>query len=360
LKILLDSDEVPDSAKDLILTYQEWSQYNTIRSRYIRQLEDYIGPDSRIHPTYSLTYTSSGRTGARNPSVQNFPKRFAAAKLIRQLMVAPPGWVLLETDHSMSELRWTAEVANDENMKQIFHQYGDIHLFTGANLAGHLCEVAEKQKMIDQIMFQYDLSNGDVKSIRQNAKAVNFGLIYRMSALGLKNYAYQGFGVKLTDKQSNQWRRDFFKLYPRVEPWHNEVIREMEETGSVVTIFGRKIPVPNIYSSDRKTAAEAERFGINTKIQGPSSDYTLLGGLNAIEDEKFDSETCRACMFIHDAVIWETRLENIDYNTAHIQYKMVDVETEKRFGFSLDIPFVVDGEYGFNLKDTEKYISQEA
>jgi len=157
LKVLLDSDKVPNKAKDLIHVYQEWSQYNTIRSRYIKQLEDCITPDGRLHPTYSLTYTSSGRTGARNPSIQNFPKRFEAAKLIRQLLVAEEKKVLLETDHSMSELRWTAEEANEENMKEIFRKGGDIHLFTGANLGGYTLNIADKKSMISELMEVYSL-----------------------------------------------------------------------------------------------------------------------------------------------------------------------------------------------------------
>jgi len=355
LKVLLDAEDVPQKAKDLIETYQDWSQYHTIKSRYIKQLEECIAPDSRIYPTYSLTYTSSGRTGARRPSVQNFPKRFEAAKLIRRLIKAPRGKVLMETDHSMSELRWFAEEASEEKMKEIFRKGGDIHMFTGANISEHPLNIASKEEMIKQLKEQFNLTDKEIKDVRQNAKAVNFGLIYLMSAMGLKNYAYQGFGVKLTDKQSEAWRREFFRLYPGASPYHDSVLREMEETGCIVTVFGRRIPVPNVYSDDRKTQAEAERFGVNAKIQGPSSDYTLLGGYNAIEQPDYKREECLACLFIHDALIWEVDLSLLDKYAKLITEAMVNVETKERFGFNLSIPFVANAEYGTNLAETEEY-----
>jgi DNA polymerase-1 len=129
----------------------------------------------------------------------------------------------------------------------------------------------------------------------------------------------------------------------------------MEEKGHIVTIFGRTIPVPNIYSTDKQKAAEAERFGINALIQDPSSDYTLLGGLNVIEAEDYVKEECRASMFIHDAIIWEVDLGYLDKYAKLITNKMVEVDTKDRFGFELTIPFVANAEYGFNLKDVKEY-----
>lgn len=354
-KVMLDDDRVPQKAKDLIEAFNDWSQFHTIKSRYIKQLEDCIAPDSRIYPTYSLTYTSSGRTGARKPSVQNFPKRFDAAKLIRRLIVAAPGKILMETDHSMSELRWFAEEADEKKMKEIFHKGGDIHMFTGANIAGKGLIIASKKEMVDYLTEQFNLTSKEIKEIRQNAKAVNFGLIYLMTAIGLKNYAYQGYGVKLTDRQSQEWRKGFFKLYPGASPWHDKTLREMEETGCITTIFGRKIPVPNIYSDERKVQAEAERFGVNAKIQGPSSDYTLLGGLNAIEDPDYKREECLAVLFIHDAIIWELDVELLEKYASLVTRDMENVETQKRFGFTASVPFVANAEYGVNLATTEEY-----
>lgn len=358
LKVLLDDSKVPNKAKQLIDAYQTWSSYHTLKSRYIKQIEDCVAMDGRIYPTYSLTYTSSGRTGARKPSVQNFPKRFEAAHLIRKLIIASPGKVLMETDHSMSELRWTAEIANEERMKEIFLKDGDIHLFTGAALAEYPLDIASKPEMVRQLIEKYDLEKGEVKPLRQNAKAVNFGLIYKMSAMGLRNYAYQGFGVKLTDRQSNEWRKEFFRLYPGITPWQDGALRMMEEKGQITTIFGRRIPVPNIYSDDKKTQAEAERFGVNALVQGPSSDYTLLGGLETTENEEYNRNECKAALFIHDAIVWEVDVDKVDKYAWMVKRGMEQVDTSK-FGFKLSIPFVANAEVGFSLADTEEYKFEE-
>lgn len=357
LKILLDSN-IPEKAKELIGVYQSWGEFYTLRSRYIKQIEDNIAPDGRMYPTYSLTYTSSGRTGARRPSVQNFPKRSKPSMLIRRLIVAPDGKKLLETDHSMSELRWTAEVANEPTMKKIFDSGGDIHLFTGADISGYPLTIGNKKEMVDQIL-SMGLNGDEIKNMRQGAKAVNFGLIYLMSAFGLKNYAYQGFGIKLSDHQSNQWRDGFFNLYPEIGPWHEKEIQEMEKKGSVTTIFGRRVPVPNIYSDDRKMQREAERFGVNVLIQGPSSDYTLMGGDNVIKSKDYDRNICRPVLFIHDSFVWEIDMDKLKEYGLRIIEKMTNIDTKSKFGLTLSVPFVAGAEEGYNLADMIEYNPEE-
>lgn len=351
LKILLDED-IPEAAKEIIQIYQDWGEYHTLKSRYISQIEDNLAPDDKLYPTYSLTYTSSGRTGARRPSVQNFPKRSASAKLIRRLIKARTGWKLIETDHSMSELRWTAEVANEKKMKEIFLKDGDIHLFTGANLAGHRLHIGTKEEMIHQLEVMG--VNGDgVKTMRQNAKAVNFGLIYLMSAYGLRSYAYQGFGVKLSDRESNEWRDEFFDLYPGISPWHNREIRNMEEKGSITTIFGRRIPVPNVYSYEVAAQREAQRFGVNALIQGPSSDYALMGGDKCLNTEQYDRSECPVRLFIHDSFVWEVREDVEEKYVNLLRENLVNIDTSK-FGVRLSIPFVANAEVGYNLAEMDE------
>jgi DNA polymerase-1 len=239
-------------------------------------------------------------------------------------------------------------------MKKIFHKEGDIHLFTGAGLSNYMLDIADKSSMVKQLIEQYNLLEKDIKPLRQNAKAVNFGLIYKMTATGLRNYAYQGFGVKLTDRQSNEWRREFFRLYPGITPWHDAALRSMEEKGQITTIFGRKIPVPNIYSDERKLQAEAERFGVNALVQGPSSDYTLLGGESTANDERYDRNECKAVLFIHDAIVWEVDIDKVDKYAWIVKENMEKVDTSK-FGFKLSIPFVANAEVGFSLAETEEY-----
>ena len=338
MKILLDRD-IPKQAKDLIKAYQQWAEYNTLLTRYIRQIEDWLGPDSRLYPSYSLTFTSSGRTGARQPSIQNFPKRSKAAKLIRRLLIAPPGKMLLEVDHSMSELRWIAHVANERTMKKIFSNGGDIHLTTGLEIGGYRGVEGIDEELLAEI--------------RRNAKAVNFGLCYGMSARGLKNYAYQSYDIVLTDQRSIDWRNTFFALYHDLPHWHEETKILIQQQGFVRTAFGRKIPIPNIYSDDRVAQAEAERFGINVIIQGPSSDYTLLGGHRVMKSDYYDRDKLSIAIFIHDAFVFEVDAGMIEEYFGLIKSQMENIDTSK-FKLELSVPFKAEGEFGLNLADMEK------
>ena len=231
-------------------------------------------------------------------------------------------------------------------------------MFTGADLSGYPLSIASKKEMIDQILAA-GVDGDQIKDMRQSAKAVNFGLIYLMSAFGLKNYAYQGFGIKLSDHQANLWRDGFFNLYPAIATWHEKEIQEMEKSGCVVTIFGRKVPIPNIYSDDRKIQKEAERFGVNVRIQGPSSDYTLMGGDNVIKDENYDRSICKPVLFIHDAFIWEIDMDKLKEYGAYIIDKMTNIDTQKKFGFTLSVPFVAEAEEGYNLADMIEYHPEE-
>jgi DNA polymerase-1 len=179
-----------------------------------------------------------------------------------------------------------------------------------------------------------------------------------MSAYGLRSYAYQGFGVKLSDAESNDWREEFFTLYPGIEPWHEREIRHMEEHGSITTVFGRRIPVPNVYSYEKVAQREAQRFGVNAKIQGPSSDYTLMGGDNVIKQNDYSREECIGCLFIHDAFVWEVREDLIDKYANLITKSLVNIDTSK-FNVQLSIPFVANAEVGDNLAEMEELDLEE-
>jgi len=243
-------------------------------------------------------------------------------------------------------------------MKQIFHHRGDIHLFTGADIAGYPLKISSKSEMVQQLI-DMGVSGDAIKQSRQNAKAVNFGLIYLMSSYGLRNYAYQGFGVKLSEREAANWREKFFELYPAIGPWHECELAEMEKKGSVVTIFGRSIPIPNIYSDEKKVQREAERFGINALIQGPSSDYTLMGGDKVIKRPDYNREECKPVLFIHDSIVWEVKIDKLSKWAKIIIEDMTSIDTQSKFGFTPSVPFVAEAEEGYNLADMIEYNPEE-
>jgi uracil-DNA glycosylase family 4 len=340
---LLDNDRTPEKAKELIHIYREWSDHSTLMTRYIKNIEACIGPDGRLHPSYSFKFTSSGRTGARNPSIQNFPKRGETAKLIRMLIIAPPGKILMEADHSMSELRWVAHVANERKMKEIFMASGDIHLTTGRE-AGDL---QDEQRFLQ-------LSPKEVKKIRQDAKAINFGFVYGMSAQGFKNYARSSYHMKLTDRQAQQYREKYFNLYRDLPYWHQDCEDTIRANGYIRALFGRKRILPNIYSPDRGSQAQAIRIGTNFIIQNPSSDATLMGGNNVMADSEFDANEASINIFIHDALIFEIDEDKVTKYAQIIKNGMEKIDTAT-YGFNLSVPLLVEAEIGNNLSEMNEY-----
>jgi DNA polymerase-1 len=333
---LLDMSWTPERAKELIHTYLEWSEYNTLRTRYIKNIEENIGPDGRLHPTYSFKFTSSGRTGARGPSIQNFPKRGEMAHLILSLIIAPPGKKLMAADHSMSELRWVAHVANERKMKQIFKDGGDIHLATGKRVS----RVSEEDFM--------KMAPKAIKKMRQGAKAVNFGFIYGMSANGFKTYARSSYGITLSDKNARKWRNRYFDYYVDLEPWHIKCKRDIEQHGYIRHLFGRKRSLPNVESPDRAVSSEAIRIGTNFIIQGPSSDCTLMGGQNVKASEDYCKDEASIVIFIHDSLIYEIDEDKEQKYAGTIKRGMEDVDTSP-YGFDLSVPLSIEIESGYDL-----------
>jgi DNA polymerase I-like protein with 3'-5' exonuclease and polymerase domains len=134
----------------------------------------------------------------------------------------------------------------------------------------------------------------------------------------------------------------------------------MEEKGCVTTILGRRIPIPNIYSDDKKVQREAERFGINSLIQGPSSDFTLMGGDKVIKSPDYNREECKPVLFIHDSIVWEVDEDKIHEYARMILHNMTNIETKSKFGFDLSVPFVAEAEEGYNLADMVEFNLEEA
>lgn len=336
-KELLDLD-IPRKAKELIRAHTKWGTYSDLLTRYIVNIESHMSPQNRIHPSYTSTATVSGRTGAKNPSIHNFPKRSEEAKLIRKLIIAPPGRKLLEADFSMAELRFIAHVANETTMKKIFKADGDIHLETGLNMSGK---------------DRNSLTSKELKKIRQSAKAINFGLPYGMSAFGLRNYAYHNYNIRLSSAKAVEWKDKFFARYRNLSEWHFDTKDRVKRDGYIRHVFGRKFHLPNIYSSHKATRAEAERLAINLQIQGPSSDYALMGGRAAINDEQFDKNEAFPIIFSHDAITFEVDEDKIQKYAQIIKTNLENIDISA-FGFKLTVPFKVNLEIGDNLAEMKK------
>jgi DNA polymerase I-like protein with 3'-5' exonuclease and polymerase domains/uracil-DNA glycosylase len=329
----------PRKAKKLVQLFIDWSERKQLIGNFLKNIELYCDKENKIHPSASITFTSSGRTGFRNPNLQNQPKRGNLTKLIRQLFIADEGCSLIENDYKASELAWVAQVSGDEKMTEIFVQNKDPHRIRGLRIRG----LPENYEFKDE---------KELKETRQHAKPLNFGLIYLMNWQGLKRYAKQEYGVILTDKKARVAFDEFFSDHRGIKHWHERELAFLRKYGYLRTIFGRKQNLPNVYSDDSGAAAAAERTGINSLIQGPSSDMTLLSGLRIIKDKRINKKEFKIVLFIHDALVWCCKEGKYDYYLPIVKEYMEHVPD---FGFKMNVPLSIEAEIGPNLAEMKKY-----
>jgi DNA polymerase-1 len=273
-------------------------------------------------------------------NLQNLPKRGSLAKIIRELFIPPQGYKLVHCDYNASELRWVAHVAKEKEMAKIFREGKDPHRITGL----------EMRNLPENYEFS---SEKELKDTRQEAKSLNFGLIYLMTPNGLKKYAKQGYGVELTEREAHEKYEKFFRKFYNIPKWHERDKATLHKYGFLRTVFGRKRNLPKVWSEERKDQMQAERTGINTLIQGPSSDATLLGGYNILKDERVKHDECRINLFIHDALVFEIAQDKIHYYLPIIKHHMENIPTEE-FGFRLSVPLVIEAEVGNRLSDLKE------
>ena len=340
LKAIIDGT-YPKKAKELVQLYIDWGERKQLLGNFIKNIEYYATKDSRLHPSASLTFTSSGRTGFRSPNLQNQPKRGSLAKLIRQLFVADDGMELIENDYKASELAWVAQVSGDKKMTRIFKEGKDPHKMVGLSMK-HLPE-------------DYEFKNEkELKELRQHTKPINFGLIYLISPYSLVKYAKQEYGVIYTKKQAQEMYDKYFQEHYGIKQWHEKDLAFLRKHGYLRTIFGRKQTLPNVYSENDGTAAATERTGVNSMIQGPSSDMTLYAGYKIIKDKRVDKKDLRIALFIHDADIFNCNPDKRDYYLSIIKEHMQRVP-DKEFGFKMNVPLSIEAEIGQNLAEMKSY-----
>jgi DNA polymerase I-like protein with 3'-5' exonuclease and polymerase domains len=340
LKVLMEG-KCPAKAKKLIQIFIDWSERRQMVTNFLKNLEYYCTKNDRIHPSASLTFTSSGRTGFRSPNLQNQPKRGPLAKLIRQLFIADDNQELIENDYKASELAWVAQVSGDERMTKIFKEGKDPHKMVGLSM----------KNLPDDYEFK---TEKELKELRQHSKPVSFGLIYLMEAHTLVKYAKQEYGVVYTKKQAQETYDKYFSDHRGVKQWHERDLAFLRKHGYLRTIFGRKQNLPNVYSENKGTASAAERTGINSLIQGPSSDMTLLSGHKIINDKRINKDEFKKVLFIHDALIWSCKPSKRDYYLPIVQEYMTSVP-DYEFGFTMNVPLAIEAEIGKNLAEMKSY-----
>lgn len=298
----------------VLMQYRSMSK---LKSTYTDRLPEQINPRTgRIHTSYHQAVTATGRLSSSDPNLQNIPIRTAEGRRIRQAFVAPKGYKLLAADYSQIELRIMAHLAKDEGLLHAFRNNLDVHSATAAEVFGvDLADVTTDQ--------------------RRSAKAINFGLIYGMSAFGLAKQ------IGVDRKQSQAYIDRYFARYPGVLDYMERTRTQAAEQGYVETIFGRRLYLPEINAKNPALRKGAERTAINAPMQGTAADIikkAMVAVDNWLSASGLDA---RVILQVHDELVLEVREDLVDQVRDEVRVHMSDAA-------KLDVPLVVEVGVGNN------------
>lgn len=305
-----------------LLEYRKW---HTLHSTFLRPWSEKLDKGDRLHTSFKLHGTVTGRLSSEKPNLQNVPRDDS----IRGIIGAPKGWKFVEADYSQIELRIVAHMAAEPTMLRIFRTSGDIHTETACMITG---------KTPAQI----------TKEERKRAKAVNFGFVYGMGWRKFKQYAKEKYGVEFTDKEAQQARKDFFRKYSALPAFHARQRRIAHELGYVRSILGRKRRLPEVFSSEEGLMAEAERQAINSPVQAVPPDFSGLAINQLTKIPGFWKEIYWVGQ-IHDALAFEIKEDKIDSWCEAIDAAMttqLTVILKEKFNLELSVPIGVEIKVG--------------
>ncbi len=264
----------------IIDSIMEYRQLTKLNSTYVEGLTKVIGSDGRIRTSLQNTVTATGRLSSTEPNLQNIPIRTELGAELRRMFVAPAGCVLVDADYSQIELRLLAHMAGDEVMIEAFKSGEDIHTITASQVFG--------------------VSPAEVTGeMRRRAKAVNFGIVYGISAFSLA----QDIGV--FQNEARTYMERYFAKYHGVREYMDRVVAEAKEKGYVSTLMGRRRSLPELKSSDRNLRAFGERVALNMPIQGTAADVMKLAMIHADEALTREVPDARLVLQVHDELIVE-------------------------------------------------------
>ncbi len=310
-------DDLAEQGYPLPKVLMQYRSLSKLKSTYTDKLPGQINPRTgRVHTSYQQAVAATGRLSSSDPNLQNIPVRTAEGRRIRQAFVASPGYQLLAADYSQIELRIMAHLAKDEGLLHAFRNDLDVHRATAAEVFG----VALDQVTTDQ---------------RRSAKAINFGLIYGMSAFGLAKQ------IGVDRKQSQDYIDRYFARYPGVLAYMERTRAQAAEQGFVETLFGRRLYLPDINAKNPALRKGAERTAINAPMQGTAADIikrAMVAVDNWLTDSGLDA---RVILQVHDELVLEVREGLVEQVKDEIRGYMSGAA-------ELDVPLLVEVGVGSN------------
>ena len=316
-------EDLAAKGEKLPQTILDWRGYSKLKSTYtdalVQQINERTG---RVHTSFSLAATTTGRLSSSDPNLQNIPIRTEEGRKIRDAFIAETGHVLVAADYSQIELRLLAHVADLPTMKQAFADGVDIHALTASE------------------MFGVSLEDMDAAT-RRRAKAINFGIIYGISAFGLAN----NLGISRTE--ASEYIKSYFQKFPGIKAYMDAAKSEAHEYGYVKTLFGRKCHIKGIKDRNQAVRGFAERQAINAPIQGAAADI-MRRAMIRMPDAIAGIEGARMLLQVHDELVFEVPEGKAD---ELIKAAKVTMENAAMPAVNISVPLVVDAHAALNWND---------
>ncbi|HEY8382239.1 MAG TPA: DNA polymerase I [Microvirga sp.] len=308
-------DELAQAGHELPKKILEWRQLQKLKSTYTDTLQEHMHPETkRVHTSFSLAATTTGRLSSSDPNLQNIPIRTEAGRKIRTAFIAPEGHKIVSADYSQIELRLLAHIADIPQLQEAFAQGIDIHAATASAMFG--VPVAEVK--------------GD---LRRQAKTINFGIIYGISAFGLADR------LGIPQSEASTFIKQYFERFPGIRTYIDETKKACRERGYVTTLFGRVCHYPQIKSNNPSERAGVERQAINAPIQGTAADI-IRRAMIRMEDALREARlSARMLLQVHDELVFETPDDEVEATIPVVSRVM----TEAPFpAVDLKVPLAVE------------------
>ena len=301
----------------------EWRQLTKLKNTYSDSLPEFLNPNtSRVHTSFLLAATTTGRLASSDPNLQNIPIKSNDGKEIRKAFISDKGYNLLSADYNQIEMRILADLADVKELKKAFNNKEDIHSLTASQV--------------------FSVKIKDVTSeLRRKAKAINFGIIYGISQYGLAKQ------ISVTTNEADEFLKSYFKKFPEIKDYMSSTINFCRKSGYVNNIFGRRTHITGINDKNFNVRNFQERAAINAPIQGSASELMRMAMINIFEKiEVKKIKDCKLLLQIHDELIFEVKKDNIENIKKLVENGMKSVQKSDLHSFS--IPILVDVNIGEN------------
>lgn len=294
----------------------EYRQLTKLKSTYADGLSGCIAQDGRIHSKFNQTITATGRISSTEPNLQNIPVRMELGRLIRKVFIPEDGCVFVDADYSQIELRVLAHMSGDEKLIEAYRQAEDIHRITASQV--------------------FHVPFDEVTSLqRRNAKAVNFGIVYGISAFGLSQ------DLNISQKEAKEYIAQYYATYPGIKGFLDGLVAGAKEQGYVTTMYGRRRPIPELKSSNFMQRSFGERVAMNSPIQGTAADIIKIAMVRVHDRLKQEGLRSRLILQVHDELLIEAYLEEVERVEQILREEMQQAA-------SLKVPLEVDMHRGEN------------